>query len=126
MATTHARERSVARLRDGHGFATVWGITWIVVVLSIGWVCLLVAVAVAQQHRVDGAADLVALSGAAALQDGADGCRVAATIAAKNQVSLVACDLDGSDVLVEVSGVLRLPLGISGRLVSHARAGPSA
>ncbi|MDQ3486020.1 MAG: flp pilus-assembly TadE/G-like family protein [Actinomycetota bacterium] len=111
--------------RHDDGFATVWGITWVVVILSIGWVCLLAAFAVARQHHVDGAADLVALSAAARVQDGGNGCEAAAQLAASNRVTLLACDLDGDDVVVEVSTVLRLPLGIEGRLVSRARAGPS-
>lgn len=121
-ASSRSRRRPTRR---HDGFATVWGITWIVVILFIGWACLLVAVAVARQHKVDGAADLVALSAASRVQDGGDGCEAAAQRAADNAVTLVACDLEGSDVIVEVSTVLRLPFGIDGTLVSHARAGPS-
>lgn len=111
--------------RRDDGFATVWGVTWIVVTLFIGWVCLLAAFAVARQHDVDGSADLVALSAAARVQDGGDGCEAAAQLASDNQVTLVRCDLDGPDVVVQVSAELRLPFGIDGRLVSRARAGPS-
>ncbi len=111
--------------RNDDGFATVWGITWVVVILCIGWVALLAAFAVARQHHVDGAADLVALSAAARVQDGGDGCEAAAQLAASNRVTLLACDLEGSDVVVEVGTTLRLPFGIEGRLESRARAGPS-
>lgn len=110
--------------REG-GFATVWGVAWIVVTLFVGWICLLVAFAVAQQHHVDGAADLVALSAAARVQDGGDGCDAARQRAVDNSVTLVGCELRGQDVVVEVSTTLRLPFGINGRLVSRAKAGPS-
>jgi len=80
---------------------------------------------VARQHHVDGAADLVALSAAARVQDGGNGCEAAAQFATSNRVTLLACDLDGDDVVVEVSTMLRLPFGIEGRLESRARAGPA-
>ena len=110
--------------RESAGFATVWAMAWSVVVMLVGWVCLLVAVLVARQHQVDGSADLVALSGASRLQDGRDGCDVAAQIASANEVVLVACQVEGSDVVVEVATSVDLPFGIEGRLVGNARAGP--
>ena len=112
--------------RREDGFATIWGVTWILVTMFVGWVCLLVAFAVARQHHVDGAADLVALSGAARVQDGGDGCDAASQRAADNSVTLVECELRGQDVVVEVRTTLHLPFGIEGRLVSRARAGPSS
>lgn len=106
------------------GFATVWAVIWTTVLVLVGWVCLLVAGLVARQHQLDGAADLVALSAASRVQRGGDGCEAAAQIAAANHVSLVTCQVEGVDVVVEVGVNVDLPFGITGRLAGNARAGP--
>ncbi|MBA2773276.1 MAG: flp pilus-assembly TadE/G-like family protein [Nocardioidaceae bacterium] len=106
------------------GFATVWGIAWIVVCLSLGWLTLLVAAAVARQHHLDAAADLAALSGAAQLQRGGEACATARRIAGDNDADVLSCTINGDDLLLEVVDVVDLPAGLDIRIVAQARAGP--
>ena len=113
------------RRRPDGGQATVWAVGWIAVFLSVTWITLLLAVAVARQHRLDGAADLAAVSAAGAQQHGGDPSRTAARLAAANHVLFSGCELDGDDVLVSVTDHLTLPVGITFDLTSQARAGPA-
>lgn len=113
------------RTRRDEGFATVWGIAWIVVCLTLGWLTLVVASAVARQHHLDGAADLAALSGAARLQRGGEACFAARTIATDNDADVLSCAIDGDDLVVEVTDVVNLPMGLDIRIVAQARAGPA-
>lgn len=106
------------------GFATVWGLSWILVCLSIGWTCLVASAVVARQHHLDAAADLASLAGAARLQVGLDGCPAARQTADGNDVRLTQCRVDGDDVVVTVADSVVLPFGLAGRLVSTSRAGP--
>ncbi len=112
------------RQRCQRGYATVWAAGWMAVCLSVTWLVLLLVVAVARQHHLDGAADLVSLSAAAAQQRGRDPCTTAADIAAANAVRLVDCSVRGVDVVVRVGDTVRLPIGITLGLTSSARAGP--
>lgn len=116
--------RSPSRGREEAGVATVWAIAWIAVVMSLAWIGMLAAAVAARQHKVDGAADLVALSAAARLQRGGSACDEAAALAERNDVSLHTCAVDGTDVVVVVTDVVALPLGLDGRLESRSRAGP--
>lgn len=108
-----------------HGYATVWAVGWMTCALTVGWWVLLVAVAVARQHHVDGSADLVSLSAADALQRGDDPCATAARLAEANQVRLADCVIDGDDVVVTVHDPLDLPLDLHVDLVGRSRAGPA-
>ncbi len=109
------------------GSATVW-------VLAAGLLTVLVALAssaaaaaVVARHRAEGAADLGALAGSARVFEGEGvACRVAAEIVAANGGSLVACRLDGLDLIVtaEVDTVGAAELGGTAR--AAARAGPTA
>lgn len=110
--------------RDDTGIATMWAVCWMAVCLTVAWVALVVAAAVAQQHQVDGAADLASVSAAARLQRGGDACSAAARVAAANGVVLSRCLVDGEDVVVAVRELLRLPLGIRRWVEGEARAGP--
>jgi len=78
---------------------------------------------VAAHRRAQSAADLAALAGASALQDGRDPCQQAGTIAKRNGASLRGCDVDGWDVGVVVARTVRLPGG-SMELKARGRAGP--
>lgn len=113
-----------SRIRGERGIATVWAVTWIVCCLCVGWLALVLAMAVAKQHHLDGAADLVSLSAASQLVAGGDACAAAERIARANDVELVTCTIEGDDVLVSVGDVVDLPWGIDGRITSVARAGP--
>lgn len=111
--------------RPETGLATIWAACWMAVCLSVAGVAMTLAAAVAAQHHVDGAADLVSLSAAARLQHGADACAVAARAARANGVALQHCSVDGQDVVVVVSVRLRLPFGIDRQAQAAARAGPT-
>ncbi len=103
-------------------------------VLAVAMMGLLVTVAVATAgvvgvvatHRTaQSAADLAALAGAAALQDGGDACAQAAAVADRNRASLTECEVAGWDVTVVVSAdTARLPGGVLD-LHARGRAGPA-
>jgi secretion/DNA translocation related TadE-like protein len=97
------------------------------VALTAG-VLLALVVAISTRHRADDAADLAALAGATALQDGGDACAEAARVAAANGALLIACRLPAADqVLVTVERSLpgAAARWVSGRSVAQARAGPA-
>jgi secretion/DNA translocation related TadE-like protein len=112
------------RRRGQGGIATVWGIAWIFVCLTIGWVGVIAVGVVAAQHHLDAAADLSSISAAAQLQRGKDACTAAARIAADNRADLSGCRVDRDDVVVTVDRLISLPFGLHGHLTSSARAGP--
>lgn len=117
---------SRAELRSSQrGVATVLALSWMLVITLMAWVGMLVAVATARQHKVDGAADLVAVSAAVVLQRGEDPCRVAADFARRNSVGLRDCRVDGDDVVVEVDDEVAFGFGLRRDLTGEARAGPS-
>ena len=119
------RLAATRRRRYEAGYATVWGTAWIVCCLCVGWVVLVVAMTVARQHRVDGAADLVALSAATSRSRGEDACATAAYVATANRVRLSGCTVEGDDVVVEVRAAVDLPWRLDGDLLARARAGPA-
>ena len=85
------------------GSATIWTLGVALLFLAATYVVLVVCVAVGARHRAEAAADLAALAGAAAAQNGADGCASAATIAYANGASVTSCDLaDDGTVTVRV------------------------
>lgn len=104
------------------------------VVAALGVVLVLVvaglhlgAAAVAA-HRARAAADLAALAGASALQDGSGGaCARAAAVVSSNGATLIACNIgSGETVTVSVTREvsLRWP-GVPDRAAAAARAGPA-
>lgn len=117
--------RSAELRRAEGGAATILALSWMLVIASFAWVGMLAAVATARQHRVDGAADLIALSAAARLQGGADACRIAADFARRNDVSMRSCRVDGDDVVVAVADEVGFGFGIRRDLIGQARAGPT-
>ncbi len=82
-------------------------------------------VGIVSSHRTaQAAADLASLAGAAALQDGGDGCARAATIAHRNRAQLRSCRVTGWEVsVVVVSRTVALPGG-GFSLEARGRAGP--
>jgi secretion/DNA translocation related TadE-like protein len=113
------------RSREQRGYATVWAVGWIAVLGAVAWAGVLLALAVAHQHRLDGSADLVALSAAQALQRGGDACATAKEVASASHVRLATCTRDEWDVTVHVTERLELPLGLAVMIDGSARAGPS-
>jgi secretion/DNA translocation related TadE-like protein len=101
-------------------------------VLAIAMMGLLVTVTVgtsgavgvvASHRRAQSAADLAALAGASALQDGGDPCGRAAVIARRNGAELRQCQTRDWQVAVVVSRDVRLP-GSAFALEARGRAGP--
>ena len=82
-------------------------------------------------HRARAAADLAALSGAVAYQQGRDGCAEARRLAAANGAGLAGCDEVGDQVdfvitvRVTVAVGLRVP-GLPRTITAEAHAGPVA
>jgi secretion/DNA translocation related TadE-like protein len=103
-------------------------------VLAVAMMGLLVTVTVAAAgvvgviatHRTaQSAADLAALAGATALQDGGDACEEAVVVAGRNRTRLAGCEVDGWNVTVVVTAnTARLPGGVLD-LRARGRAGPA-
>ena len=111
--------------RGERGVAAVLALGWAAALSTLGWIALLGAAVAAAQHRLEGAADLVALSAAQALQSGQqDGCAVAAQVASSNGVIVRDCRRDGVDVVVTVADYLDLPWTLDRAITATARAGP--
>jgi secretion/DNA translocation related TadE-like protein len=80
---------------------------------------------VATHRTAQVAADLAALAGAAALQDGGDACGQAAVVASRNQARLDSCAVEGWNVTVAVTAnTAHLPGGVLD-LRARGRAGPA-
>ena len=96
----------------------VLGVLVVVAVAATG------AVGVVAAHRTaQAAADLSALAGAGALQDGRSACGRASVIARRNGASLRRCQVSGWEVAVVVVDTARLPGGALD-LSARSRAGP--
>jgi secretion/DNA translocation related TadE-like protein len=119
-------DSGLGRVRSANeaGLATVWAVAWMTVCAAFAIVIAAAAVATARQHAVDSAADLAALSGAAAIQHSADGCAAAELAARSNRARLRACHVKGDDIALEVDAQVTL-LGLRFRLNSESHAGPA-
>jgi secretion/DNA translocation related TadE-like protein len=99
------------------------------VVMMFGIAAIVVAGYLAAHHRARGAADLAALSGAAAYQQGHDPCRQARRTAHANGAAVQKCDQVGDQidfvvtVRVAVPVRLRVP-GLPRTATAEADAGP--
>lgn len=110
--------------RDQRGVASILGTALIGVLVSVS-VAVTGGVAVVAAHRsAQSAADLAALAGAGALQQGADPCSAAADVARANRTILRGCRVDGWNVAVVVVSRARLPIGRVD-LPARANAGPA-
>ena len=114
----------MTRGRGERGAASVLTVAVLGLLLLVGAALAVVAAMVAAHRTAQAAADLAALAGAAAHQDGADACGTAAGVAADNGATLTGCTVDGRDVLVEVEVTGPRWLGQTGDLSASARAGP--
>jgi secretion/DNA translocation related TadE-like protein len=111
--------------RSELGSAAVLGT---VLVGALATVAVLVAAlggAVADQRRVESAADLGALAGASAAQRGDDPCAAAGSTVARNRARLTACRVAGEVVTLRAARSSRPVLGLRFTLTSTARAGPA-
>lgn len=131
--TDRARVGTGKEGERGSGSVLVLGVMTVVTALFV--TALLVATYVVGAHRARSAADLAALSGAAAYEQGDDPCGQARRTARANGARLTGCDRVGDlvDFVVSVSVAVEvevrvpgLPRSVPGR--AHAgptRAGPS-
>jgi len=118
--TTSSRSR-----RGEQGSAAVFALVLIGLLVTVGLVGATVASMLVGQRRAASGADLAALAGASAAQQGKPGCAAVADLAAANDVRLVLCNTRGDVVTVEVSTEVASVLGSSWTVRSRARAGPA-
>ncbi|TNM38719.1 hypothetical protein FHP29_15520 [Nocardioides albidus] len=95
------------------------------VLLLVGAATGVVGAIVVAHRRAQAAADLAALAAATTLGRAGDACTAAAEVARDNGAALTTCQVEGSDVLVEVSVAGPRWLGQDEDLGARARAGPA-
>jgi len=111
--------------RDERGGGTVLVMVAVLLLAVCGVAGAVLGAVATSQRRVESAADLAALGGAAAVQRSDDGCRAAARVAAGNEAAVRTCTVRGEVVAVLVERWVRLPLVGRVDLRAHARAGPT-
>jgi secretion/DNA translocation related TadE-like protein len=109
------------------GFATVWVVTAMAIVVASAATALCFGAAALERHRADAAADAVALAVALRAVDGPPGaCLAGGALARLDGATLTRCGLQGA--IADVVVAVRLP-GLLARLgpaVGRARAGPAS
>jgi secretion/DNA translocation related TadE-like protein len=111
------------------GAATVWSLALVNVLLLGGLVAAAVGALAVTRQRAATVADVAAVAGAQAV---VDPCAEATAVVAANGMTMVSCESDGVDVVVDVSAtappVVSRLLGLLGRsepeIRASARAGP--
>lgn len=115
----------VRRLRDEQGAGTVLAVAMMGLIVTVTVAAAGVVGVIASHRTAQAAADLAALAGAAALQDGGDACAKAADVADRNRAQLDGCVVDGWNVAVVVTAQTSpLPGGVLD-LRARGRAGPA-
>jgi len=115
----------VNRAADERGAGAVIAVAMMGLVVTVTVAVVGVVGVVATHRRVQSAADLAALAGATALQDGGDACARAADVATRNRATLSGCAIQGWNVAVVVSAHnAPLPRGLLD-LSARGRAGPA-
>jgi secretion/DNA translocation related TadE-like protein len=113
------------RVKDARGAGTVLAVAMIGLLVTVTVAAAGVVGVVASHRTAQSAADLAALAGAAALQDGGDACAQAAEVADRNRASLTGCKVSGWNVAVVVTAhTASLPGGVLD-LDARGRAGPA-
>jgi secretion/DNA translocation related TadE-like protein len=112
----------VKRSRDARGAAVVLTLALVCLLVFVAAVCVGAVAIVLAHRRAQVSADLAALAGASALQQGSDPCAAAGRIAARHRAELTRCTVDGSTVVV--STAVDLPAALGRRAPARARAGP--
>lgn len=122
------RPRRYRRLRlagDERGSASLVAVALITLLVTVTVAGVQVGSAVVARHRAQAAADLAALSGAAAIAGGARAaCAHAGSIARTMRATVVDCSVDGLDLVVSVEVPLELKPWTVGPARASARAGP--
>lgn len=115
-----------ATSRVDAGFATVWVVVAMAVVIVVAGIGSALGAVTLAGHRAAAAADAAALAAALGSLDGPPAaCHRAAALAAADGARLVACGLDGAISQVRVSVRLPGPLAAFGSATAAARAGPA-
>jgi secretion/DNA translocation related TadE-like protein len=113
------------RRRVERGNATLLMATCALVLLTVGGMAVLWGIVSSANHRASSAADLAALSAAAAIQRGErEPCEIAAAITARHGAGLAACEVTGEDVRVVATVAMRLGSLGTPSARATARAGP--
>ena len=120
MSPRTARSLSVIARNGQHGSqtsqrgaATLVMVGVLAVVMSMAMAGMLLGAYVVAVHRARVGADLVALSGAAAFEQGGAACRTAERTASENRVELITCDQVGDQLDFVVTARVRVPVGRS-------------
>jgi secretion/DNA translocation related TadE-like protein len=109
---------------DG-GVATVWASAAVAVLVAFTLFGVDLGAAEVARHRVEAAADLAALAGAAHAADGEPvACAYSDRIAAAMNTWLGSCRLVGWEVFVELRATVALPPVAGAQAWARARAGP--
>ena len=117
-----------ARARGERGSATTMATPFFGILLLAAVLLSFQGGVLVAQRKVQAAADLAALAGAAAAQGGEDGCAAAEAVAVRNDARLSACRLAGpgrQEVLVSVTRDGPALWGRDVRVHASARAGPA-
>ncbi len=114
------------RTRGQRGSATALAMPLVGVLLVAGVLLAPVGGVVVAQRRAQAAADLGALAGAVAVQQGHDVCADVAHVVDLNRARMRSCAVEGRDVLVRVELRLEVPGGRALTVHADARAGPGA
>ena len=111
--------------RGQAGAATLLAVAMAGVLMMLGTALAVVGAMVVAHRQAQASADLAALAGATAAAQGGDACQAALDVARLNDGTVVACEVDGGTVTVEV----RVPgphwLGQQSDLDARSRAGPA-
>ncbi len=113
-----------ARASGERGSATVLGVVFLGVLVSVAAMATVLGGVLVDRRRVEAAVDLGALAGAAAAQRGEAGCEVAADVVRRNGAHQEDCRSDGLVVRVRASRRTGSLLGRRFTVVSSASAGP--
>jgi secretion/DNA translocation related TadE-like protein len=111
-------------MRDERGVATVLAMAFASVLMLVGLTFAWVGAAVARHRSAQSAADLAALAGAQAVQEGRPSCEAVLAIARENQAQVTQCSVVGDEVWVIVEVDAPSLFGRSGALTGRAHAGP--
>ncbi|MDO5030816.1 MAG: flp pilus-assembly TadE/G-like family protein [Corynebacterium sp.] len=101
--TSQQMRATLRRLRrEEEGSTTVAAALFIAAFVALTMVGVAAGVGVVKARQAAVAADLSAVAGAVAAQEGDHACEAAQKIASANQARVLTCDIDGEDVQVRV------------------------
>ncbi|HEY8534131.1 MAG TPA: Rv3654c family TadE-like protein [Micromonospora sp.] len=125
LPTLLRRLGRVGRFTSDRGSASLWLVAFGLALASVGAAGAAVGAARVGYHEARAAADLGALAAAARVADGSHvACQRAERFAQLNGARLVACHVDGLDVVVTVTVAVEPVPGLLRAAVASARAGP--